>query len=95
MQNDADAVARLLCLLANGHRLLVLCLLIEREELSTGQLFEHAPLSASVLSQHLALLRRHGLVVIRRQAQSIHYHIDDPDVLRVMAVLKAIFCPEI
>ena len=63
--------------------------------LSVGALVEEVGLSQSALSQHLARLREDGLVAYRRDAQSLHYRIADPDVVRVLAVLRDIYCPEL
>lgn len=91
MQNNADAAARLLKLLANGQRLRVLCLLVEGE-MSVGQLNERIPLSQSALSQHLARLREQGLVSTRRDAQMIYYRLCDGPTRQIIAALHRIYC---
>lgn len=83
---NAQSAADLLRLLANEHRLQVLCAL-RPGELSVGQIADHVSLSQSALSQHLARLRLDGVVATRRQGQTIFYRIADPD---VMAVLEAV-----
>jgi ArsR family transcriptional regulator len=92
LQARAAAAARLLRALANEHRLLILCHLIEGE-MSVGQLQAVVGLSQSALSQHLAVLREDGLVATRRESQTIWYRIDDPAALRVVETLADIFCP--
>ena len=64
MRANADDAAQLLKMLANGQRLRVLCLLVGGE-LSVGQINERVELSQSALSQHLAKLRKEGLVTDR------------------------------
>ena len=59
-QNSAKAVV-LLKAMANERRLQILCLL-HNNELSVGELCNKLELSQSALSQHLAWLRRDGLV---------------------------------
>lgn len=93
MQQAATQAAGLLRLVGNEHRLLVLCLLIEHAELTVGQLLDQVELSQSALSQHLARMREEGLVAFRREAQTLYYRIDNPDVEKLIAALKAIFCP--
>ena len=93
MQQGAARAAALLRVVGNEHRLLVLCLLIERGEASVGTLLEQVELSQSVLSQHLARMRDEGLVAFRRDAQTLYYRIADPAVEQLVAALKAIFCP--
>jgi len=52
------------------NRLMILCHLLD-EELSVTALNEKLPLSQSALSQHLAVLRKDGLVSTRRVSQTI------------------------
>jgi DNA-binding transcriptional ArsR family regulator len=59
-----------------------------------GALVEALGLSQSALSQHLARLRSDGLVLFRRESQTLHYRLADPRVMRVLGVLKEIFCPQ-
>lgn len=91
----AGEAARLLRSLSNEHRLLILCHLSAQTELSVGALVEEVGLSQSALSQHLARLRADGLLAYRRDAQSLHYRIADPDVVSVLSVLSDIYCPEL
>ena len=90
--NAADA-AVLLKALSNEHRLLVLCHLAAEGELPVGALVERLGLSQSALSQHLAKLRGEGLVVFRREAQTLHYRVADPRAERLLALLHEMFCP--
>lgn len=97
-QDGAARAAALLKLLGNERRLMVLCQLSDGE-LSVGQLqalvaSNGVGLSQSALSQHLALLREHGVVATRREGQTIHYRISDPAALRVIATLAELFCPD-
>ncbi|HET8702716.1 metalloregulator ArsR/SmtB family transcription factor [Castellaniella sp.] len=93
MQAGAARAAALLRAVGNEHRLLVLCLLIEWGELPVGALLERLPLSQSALSQHLARMRDEGLVAYRRESQTLYYRIANPDVERLIATLKQMFCP--
>lgn len=89
----AAKAAALLRSIGNEHRLLVLCLLIGEGEMSVGALLKYVPISQSALSQHLARMREEGLVTYRREAQTLYYRLDNPDVEKVIAVLKSIYCP--
>ena len=89
----AAQAADLLRALSNERRLLILCELGDGE-LSVGEIQERLDCSQSALSQHLAVLREHGAVATRRERQTIFYRIDDPAVLKVIATLASIFCPE-
>ena len=93
MQAHAADAAQLLKALGNEQRLLILCHLLDGE-LSVGELNQRVALSQSALSQHLALLRELGLVATRREAQTIRYSLPDGPVVRVMALLQEIYCPQ-
>lgn len=89
----AAKAADMLRSLGNEKRLLVLCLLMAHGEMTVGKLLEHIDLSQSALSQHLARMREDGLVTFRREAQTLFYRIEHPDVAKIIAALKDIFCP--
>jgi ArsR family transcriptional regulator, virulence genes transcriptional regulator len=92
LRRNAGAAASMLRALANERRLMILCLLMAEEELSAGELAEGVDLSQSATSQHLAKMREEGLVTFRRESQSVHYRIANPDVKRLIATLKVIYC---
>lgn len=89
----AAEAAQFLRLLANEHRLLLMCHLLASGELPVNALADRVGLSQSALSQHLARLREDGLVTFRRHSQTLFYRICDDRAERVLAVLKDIFCP--
>ncbi|MFD1910994.1 ArsR/SmtB family transcription factor [Halodurantibacterium flavum] len=94
LQERADYVAGRLALVANAKRLLILCELAKGER-SVGTLQQAVGLSQSALSQHLAKLRDAGMVDTRRESQTIHYRISDPDLAVLMAALYEAFCKDI
>ena len=89
----AEKAEAFLKALANKHRLMILCELHQGER-SVGTLMNAVGLSQSALSQHLAKLREDGLVVTRRDAQTIYYALANEDASRVMAVLYELFCAD-
>ena len=91
MARHAEDAAQFLKLMANPHRLMVLCHLLE-DELSVSQINEHVPLSQSALSQHLAVLRNSGIVKTRREQQTIYYSLANDGVRAIIAELYQQFC---
>ncbi len=77
--------------LANRHRLMVLCQLIEGER-SVGELAEFLELRDSTVSQHLALLRKDGFVSTRRDGQTIWYALASEPVRKLVETLYEIYC---
>lgn len=94
LQERADHVAGRLALVANAKRLLILCQLAQGER-SVGALQQAVGLGQSALSQHLAKLREAGMVDTRRESQTIHYRISDPDIATLMAALYEAFCKDV
>jgi DNA-binding transcriptional ArsR family regulator len=92
LTKQASDAAQLLKLLGNEKRLLILCFLAARGEMTVGELVDVVKLSQSALSQHLGRLRADGLVAFRRTSQTLHYRVTDKRALQVLQVLKEIFC---
>ena len=95
LQSKASSVAKVLKLLANEKRLLVLCQLAVAGEMPVTALASAVSLSQSALSQHLARMREEGLVTFRRESQTLHYSISDAQTKQVLLALKEIYCPEL
>jgi ArsR family transcriptional regulator, virulence genes transcriptional regulator len=88
----AAEAAGLLKALANEKRLMILCKLLERGEMSVMSLCDNVGLSQSALSQHLAKMREEKIIDFRRDGQTIYYHVSSPDVNRILKTLKSIYC---
>lgn len=89
-KNSAKAVV-LLKAMANERRLQILCLL-HNNELSVGELCNKLELSQSALSQHLAWLRRDGLVETRKEAQTVYYTLSSEEVKAMIQLLHGMYC---
>lgn len=81
----------MLKLLANRHRLLVLCHLL-KDARTVTELVDIIGLSQSALSQHLAKLRENGLVETEKQGQNVYYRIGDPKAAAILSTLYLIYC---
>ncbi|HTJ62205.1 MAG TPA: metalloregulator ArsR/SmtB family transcription factor [Alphaproteobacteria bacterium] len=91
MAAAAECASELLKSLANRHRLLIVCQLIEGER-SVGELAEFLGIRHSTVSQHLALLRKDGIVAARRDGQTILYSIASAPAREVLETLYRIYC---
>ncbi|RCU45743.1 MULTISPECIES: ArsR/SmtB family transcription factor [Corallincola] len=90
--NSAPAV-KLLKAMANERRLYILCHLHDGE-LSVGELARLVDLSQSALSQHLAWLRRDGLVKTRKEAQTVYYSLASIEVGQMISLLHSMYCEQ-
>lgn len=77
--------------LSHENRLLLLCLLSERER-SVTELENILSLRQPTVSQQLARLRLDGLVNTRRDGKAIYYSLANDDVRQVIRVIYGIFC---
>ncbi len=91
MHASAAAATGFLKALANEHRLLVLCQLIEGEK-SVGELEARLGLRQPHLSQHLARLRRDELVRTRRDSRTIFYSLESRATAETIGLLYKLFC---
>ena len=87
----ADDASAMLKALSNRHRLIIICQLTEKER-SVGELAALLKLRDSTVSQHLALLRKDGLVTARRDGQTIWYSIGSPQARELMRTLYRVYC---
>lgn len=87
----AGQASDLLKAIGHPHRLMLLCQMTERER-TVGELAAALGIRESTASQHLALLRKDGLVKPRREAQTIWYSIASAPTERIMATLFELFC---
>jgi len=87
----ADRASALLKALANRNRLIIICQLIDNER-SVGELATLLKLRDSTVSQHLALLRRDGVVSARRDGQTIWYSIASDPARELVRTLNRAYC---
>ncbi len=92
MERKAKHLSELLKVLANENRLLILCELIKGPK-AVGKLGEKVPaITQPALSQHLSLLKAHGILDCTKSGQSVTYFIADHRVEAVMSALKEHYC---
>jgi ArsR family transcriptional regulator, virulence genes transcriptional regulator len=91
IENVKD-IAELLKVLSNENRLKIVCFLLE-SPLTVSELHQNInTMTQSALSQHLAMLKAHRILVSNKCGLSITYSIQDDRVRKVMRVLKDNYC---
>lgn len=92
MEEKAKQIAELLKVLANENRLMIICALMERAR-TVGEIAGYVPnITQSALSQHLGVLKAHGILDNRKDGQNVEYSIADHRVEAVIGVLKQYYC---
>ena len=77
--------------MAHPLRLKILCL-VGNQELSVLEIVDAVGTTQSNISQHLAVLRDHGILKSRKEANKVFYRIEDPRVLKMISLTREIFC---
>jgi DNA-binding transcriptional ArsR family regulator len=91
IKDNASEAESFLKMIANKNRLMILCSLVDKE-CSVNELNLSVPLTQSARSQHLAALRKAGMVSTRRQAQTIFYTVSDVRVKQIIEKMYELFC---
>jgi DNA-binding transcriptional ArsR family regulator len=91
LMRKARKASNFLKAVSHENRLLLLCLLAERER-SVTELENILSLRQSAVSQQLARLRYDGMVDTRRDGKTIYYSLANDDVRQVISVIYNIFC---
>lgn len=91
MKKNAEEVAELLRVMAHPERLMVLCQLTQ-SEMGVGQLQQGSTLSQSAFSQHLTVLRKHGIIQARKESQQVFYRLADSRITTLIQSLQNVFC---
>jgi len=91
MHQAAEQACRLMKVLANANRLMLLCQLSQGEK-CVSELEDLLGIVQPTLSQQLTVLRNEELVTTRRDGKNIYYQISSPEALAVMQVLYTTYC---
>jgi DNA-binding transcriptional ArsR family regulator len=91
LSDSAGRASDFLKSLANPQRLRILCVILEGER-PVGEIAEAIGANQSSVSQNLALMRREGLVLPRRDGQTIFYRLADKNVTKMFKLLSDMFC---
>jgi len=89
---DIERAAMSIKAMAHPLRLRILCTLGDRE-VSVQEIVELVGTSQSNISQHLAILRDKGILASRKDANRVYYRVSDARTLRLISMMKDVFCP--
>ncbi|MBI4808343.1 MAG: winged helix-turn-helix transcriptional regulator [Nitrosomonadales bacterium] len=93
IDKDEDILQASLAMKAIAHplRLKILCVLAGHE-LSVQDIVDSVGTSQSNISQHLAILRDKGVLSTRKDANRVYYRIGDPRTLKLVGMMRDVFC---
>jgi DNA-binding transcriptional ArsR family regulator len=88
---DIDRASRSLKAMSHPLRLKILCTLGDKE-ISVQDIVESVGTSQSNISQHLAILRDKGILASRKDANRVYYRVGDSRTLRLISMMREVFC---
>ena len=92
MEMKARKIADLLKLLANEHRLLILCSLISGP-LTVSEIHTFTPnITVSALSQYLNQLKTAGILESEKIGMNVVYRIQDERIIALISAIKENYC---
>ncbi|GAB4254670.1 MAG: metalloregulator ArsR/SmtB family transcription factor [Methylomicrobium sp.] len=93
IKNDTEIERAARCLKAMSHplRLKILCVL-GNESISVQDIVDQVGTSQSNISQHLSILREKGILGSKKEANRVFYYIDDERMLKLIKMMREVFC---
>lgn len=88
---DIERASRSLKAMSHPLRLKILCTLGNKEA-SVQDIVAHVGTSQSNISQHLAILRDKGILTSRKDANRVYYRVGDARTLRLISMMRDVFC---
>ena len=90
IRDSANQACSILKILANEDRLMLLCQLTQGEK-NVGELESATNIQQPTLSQQLTILRKDGIVSIRKDGKFNYYSIASDEVIQVMQTLGQLY----
>ena len=90
-EEDIQQAAQAIKAIAHPLRLKILCVLGD-QEISVQDIVEQVGTSQSNISQHLAILRDKGVLATRKDANRVFYRIGDLRTLKLVGMMREVFC---
>ena len=90
--DDIERAAFALKAMSHPLRLKILCAIGE-QELAVQEIVDYVGTTQSNVSQHLAKLRDKDILASRRDANRIFYRVKDERTLRLIEMMREVFCP--
>jgi len=88
---DIDRASRSLKAMSHPLRLKILCTLSDKE-VSVQDIVDQVGTSQSNISQHLAILRDKGILNSRKDANRVYYKVGDSRTLKLICMMRDVFC---
>lgn len=94
MDNIFEMHAEICKVFSNGSRLEILNALREKE-MTASELIERIGLSKANLSQHMAVLKSHKVVLARREGVNVFYRISDHRITKACNLMREVLLDQL
>lgn len=84
--------AAVMRVLAHPHRLRI-CELLMAGRVSVNDLARHLHIPSNAVSQHLNMMKAHGLLTCEREGKVVYYHVSDPRPGWLLQCIRKHTCP--
>ena len=86
-----EQASRAMKAMSHPLRLKILCVLGD-QEVSVQDIVDQVGTTQSNISQHLAILRDKGVLRTRKDANRVYYRVGDTRTLRLISLMRDVFC---
>lgn len=86
-----EQASRAMKAMSHPLRLKILCILGD-QEISVQDIVDKVGTTQSNISQHLAILRDKGVLRTRKDANRVYYRVGDTRTLRLISLMRDVFC---
>lgn len=91
LDEHIEQAAHALKAMSHPLRLKILCVLGD-QEMSVWDIVEMVGTSQSNISQHLAIMREKDVLRTRKDANKVYYRVGDPRTLKLIGLMREVFC---
>jgi len=91
VDEQVEQASRAMKAMSHPLRLKILCVLGDKE-VSVQDIVERVGTSQSNISQHLAIMRDKGVLRTRKDANRVYYRVGDARTLRLIGMMRDVFC---
>lgn len=91
MRSAAGEAIKLLKVMVNEDRLMMICHLLEGEK-TVSDIETLLDIHQPNLSQHLTVLRKSGVVTTRKEGRNVYYSLADPNAVALLETLYRLYC---
>lgn len=88
---EIDKLSSLLKSISHPIRLKILCLL-QKKEMTVGEIRDEVQTTHANISQHLTILRNQGVINFRKDSNFIYNCIADERITELMKTMRTLYC---